>query len=126
MTSVQVGGLYPSSRVAEKGSSRKLSFRLEVFSETHFVGISLKSSVYWYPSGAGAKSPLCPAIILGSSFIALIKEATCSALIVDQLGRPQAQASAGLIGSIKVSIKTTTRTLTIFVIAPPLGVCLFG
>src|SRR5215216_4076999 len=97
------------------------SCRVEGFSETHFVGISLKSAAYWYPSGAGAKSPLCPAIIRGSSFIALIKEATCSALIVDQLGRPQAQATAGLIGSITVSINTRTTTLTIFIIAPPMG-----
>src|SRR5215212_7235227 len=66
-------------------------------------------------------------MIRGSSFIPLIVETTCSTLILDQSGSPQAQAQAGLICSITVIINTRTRTLTIFVIAPPtLGVCLLG
>src|SRR5215211_1154766 len=67
-------------------------------------------------------------MIRGSSFIALIVETTCSVLILDQSGSPQAQAQAGLICSITVSINTRTRILAVFVIiAPPtLGVCLLG
>src|SRR5829696_154164 len=108
--------------------ARNLTYSGELLCRrNYFVGTSLKVLSYSYPSGAGGNPPLSPSMIRGSSFIALIVETTCSVLILDQSGSPQAQAQAGLICSITVSINTRTRTLTIFVIAPPtLGVCLLG
>src|SRR5215208_143177 len=109
--------------------ARNLTYSGELLCRrNYFVGTSLKVLSYSYPSGAGGNPPLSPSMIRGSSFIALIVETTCSVLILDQSGSPQAQAQAGLICSITVIINTRTRTLAVFVIiAPPtLGVCLLG
>src|SRR5215216_5768509 len=93
--------------------ARNLTYSGELLCRrNYFVGTSLKVLSYSYPSGAGGNPPLSPSMIRGSSFIALIVETTCSVLILDQSGSPQAQAQAGLICSITVSINTRTRTLS--------------
>src|SRR5215213_8641644 len=109
--------------------ARNLNYSRELLCRrNYFVGTSLKVLSYSYPGGAGGNPPLSPSMIRGSSFIALIVETTCSVLILDQSGSPQAQAQAGLICTITVIINTRTRILAVFVMIAPrtLCVCLLG
>src|SRR5215210_4171778 len=104
--------------------ARNLNYSGELLCRrNYFVGTSLKVLSYSYPSGAGGNPPLSPSMIRGSSFIALIVETTCSVLILDQSGSPQAQAQAGLICSITVISNARARSWGVCVMAPPgLGV----